>query len=137
SRQKFYPIAPPRTKDEPMPAQRILPDHRAHPLRQPVKPAAHVRRLQGQPEAPARPPRPVFVQRPQARQPSHAALSTTAASACTNSGSNPGPTRRPRPFLSTTSTRQSSLAPSVDAAAASFTSTNFSAPLPPSRFFHQ
>ena len=118
-----------------MPAQRILPDHRAHPLRQPIKPAAHVRRLKCQPEARPPPARCLFVQRPQARQPSHAALSSTAASAPTNAGSNPGPTRRLRPFLSTTSTRRSS--PRIEAPAANFTSRNFAAPLAPSRFFHQ
>ena len=94
-----------------MPAQRILADHRAHPLRQPVKPAAHVRRLARQPHAHPRPARRLFVQRPQTRQPPHAALSSTAASARTNSRSNPGPTRRLRPFLSTTSTRRSPTAP--------------------------
>ena len=70
----------------PWPLERILAHHRAHSLRQPVKPAAHVRRLERQPEARPRPARPVFVQRPQARQPPHAALSSTAASARTMRG---------------------------------------------------
>src|ERR1017187_3356496 len=49
----------------------------------------------------------VFVQRTQTRQPPHAGLANTAASARTNSRSNPGPTPRLRPLLSTTSTRGS------------------------------
>src|ERR1039458_3850013 len=88
-----------------MPAQRILSDDRAHPLRQPVKPAAHVRRLARQPDARPLRPQAVFVQRAQTRQPHHAALSTTATNSRTSSASNPRPTTRLRPFLSRISTR--------------------------------
>src|SRR5439155_9419485 len=86
---------------EPMPTQRVLTNHRSHPLRQPVEPAAHVHGLTRQPD-------PRFlraVHRLQTRQPDHDVASTTASNARTCSASNPRPTSRLRPFDRRISTR--------------------------------
>src|SRR5579883_440713 len=101
--QDFQSVPAPRAKHEQMPAQRILPNHRLHPLRQPVKPAAHVRRFHRQPDARGLRP----IERPQTRQPHHAA-STTPTSTRTCSASQPRPTTRLRPFRNRISTRASS-----------------------------
>src|SRR2546430_15701732 len=106
---------------EPMPTQRVLTNHRSHPLRQPVEPAAHVHDLTRQPD-------PRFlraVHRLQTRQPDHDAVSTTASNARTCSASHPRPTSRLRPFCNRISTRESPAA--FGAASVSCTSRNFTA----------
>ena len=115
---------------EPMPTQRVLTNHRSHPLRQPVEPAAHVHGLTRQPD-------PRFlraVHRLQTRQPDHDAVSTTASNARTCSASNPRPTSRLRPFCNRISTRESPAA--FGAASVSCTSRNFTAVSSRNRFFH-
>src|SRR5579885_778444 len=101
--QNLQSVSPARAKHKQMPAQRILPNHRLHPLRQPVKPAAHVRRFHRQPDARGLRP----IERPQTRQPHHAA-STTPTSTRTCSASQPRPTTRLRPFRNRISTRAGS-----------------------------
>src|SRR5579885_2118728 len=142
--QNFQSVAAPRAKYKKMPAQRISANHRLHPFRQAVKPAAHVRRFHRQPNARAL----CAIQRPQTRKPDHAA-STTPTSTRTCSRSNPCPTTRLRPLRSRISTRASLGALGSGAAAATFTSTNplatagrptltsLAAVPSRSRFFHQ
>src|SRR5438309_4949201 len=115
---------------EPMPTQWVLTNHRSHPLRQPVEPAAHVHGLTRQPD-------PRFlrtVHRLQTRQPDHDAVSTTASNARTCSASNPRPTSRLRPFCNRISTRESLAA--VGVVSLSCTSRNFTAVSSRNRFFH-
>src|SRR5882762_5519297 len=115
---------------EPMPTQRVLTNHRSHPLRQPVEPAAHVHDLTRQPD-------PRFlraVHRLQTRQPDHDTISTTASNARTCSASHPRPTSRLRPFCNRISTRESPAA--FGAASVSCTSRNFTAVSSRNRFFH-
>src|ERR1700740_617932 len=128
--QNLQPLTTPRMEHEPMPTQRVLTNHRSHPLRQPVEPAAHVHGLTRQPD-------PRFlraVHRLQTRQPDHDAVSNTASNARTCSASNPRPTTRLRPFCSRTSTRVSPAA--FGAASLSCTSRNFTAVSSRNRFFH-
>src|SRR5580704_15301848 len=128
--QNLHPLTTPRMEHEPMPTQRILTNHRSHPLRQPVEPAAHVHDLTRQPD-------PRFlraVHRLQTRQPDHDAVSTTASNARTCSASNPRPTSRLRPFCNRISTRESPAA--FGAASVSCTSRNFTPVSSRNRFFH-
>src|SRR5579885_2292421 len=101
--QNLQSVPAPRAKHKQMPAQRILPNHRLHPLRQPVKPAAHVRRFHRQPDARGLRP----IERPQTRQPHHAA-STTPTSTRTCSASQPPPPTKHRPLRNRISTRAGS-----------------------------
>src|SRR5580692_4619033 len=129
--QNLHPLTTPRMEHEPMPTQRILTNHRSHPLRQPVEPAAHVHGLTRQPDA-------RFlraVHRLQTRQPDHDAVSTTASNARTCSASNPRPTTRLRPFCNRTSIPEPPATSAGDSATC--TSTNLAVVSSRSRFFHQ